>query len=129
MNIEEDFVELVLANVGEGKLDAQFRAAVQKAYQIFTDAGESGAEYEVGKDKTLRCKLGMEVTFDFDLETRTLDIGSRVTKFSEPALRQIHRMGHMKAGVVLVEKATQTDLPLAAVRPLKKENGKKGGKG
>ncbi len=123
MNIEEDFEELELANIGEGKLDAQFQAAVNKAYAIFTNAGELGADYEVGKDKTLRCKVGMEVTFDFDLETRTLDIGSRVTKFTEPALRQTHRMGHMKAGVVLVEKAAQADLPLASVSSLKKEDG------
>ena len=96
-----------------------------KAYQIFHDAGELGAEYEVGKDKTLRCTIGMEVTLEFDLDTRTLDIGSRVKKFGEPALRQTHRMGHMKSGVVLVEKATQADLPLAAVRPIKAENGGK----
>ncbi len=122
MKIDEDFVELELSNIGEGKLDAQFRAAVDKAYHIFTNAGELGADYEVGKEKTLRCKVGMEVTFDFDLETRTLDIGSRVTKFTEPALRQTHRMGHMKAGVVLVEKVTQADLPLAPVRSIANGN-------
>ena len=123
MDIEQDFEPLELANIGEGKLNAQFQAAVSKAYQLFSDAGELGSEYEVGKDKTLRCKVGMEVTLDFDLETRTLDIGSRVTKFAEPALRQTHRMGHMKAGVVLVEKAAQADLPLASVSSLKKEDG------
>ncbi len=124
MNIEQDFEPIELANIGEGKLNAQFQAAIQKAYQIFSDAGELGADYEVGKEKTLRCKIDMEVTLDFDLETRTLDIGSRVKKFNEPALRQTHRMGHMKAGVVLVEKAQQADLPLAPVREIKKtENG------
>ncbi len=123
MNIEQDFEPIELANIGEGKLNAQFQAAIHKAYQIFSDAGELGADYEVGKEKTLRCKIDMEVTLDFDLETRTLDIGSRVKKFNEPALRQTHRMGHMKAGVVLVEKATQADLPLATVREIKKENG------
>ena len=124
MNIEQDFEPIELANIGEGKLDAQFQAAINKAYQIFNDAGELGADYEVGKEKSLRCKIDMEVTLDFDLETRTLDIGSRVKKFVEPNLRQFHRMGHMKAGVVLVEKATQADLPLAPVREIKKiENG------
>jgi len=124
MNIENDFETLELANVGEGKLEGQFQAAVAKAYAIFDEAGELGIDYEVGKEKTLRCKIDMEVTLDFDLETRTLDIGSRVKKFNEPALRQTHRMGHMKAGIVLVEKAKQADLPLAPVRKLRTENGK-----
>ncbi len=128
MDIEADFVELDLANVGEGKLGAQFKEAVDKAYAIFADAGlTEGVEYEVGKDKTLRCKIGMEVTLTFGLETRVLEVGSRVKKFEPPAKRETTRMGHMKGGVVLVERVTQADLPLASVSEIKPktENGEK----
>ena len=122
-NSTPEFEPLELANVGEGKLDGQFQEAVAQAYAIFEES-EHGGRYETQADGTLQCKVAMEVTLVFDLESRALDIGSRVSKFTPPKRKTIFRNGFMRDGVVLVEKAVQAELPIAPVRNIKTGDGK-----
>lgn len=119
-SVSPEFEALELANVGEGKLNEQFLEAVGKAYEIFAESSE-GNRYELAPGDTLRCNIQMEVSLEFNVESRTLDVGSRVVKFSPPKRKTIFRNGFMRNGVVLVEKLVQADLPMPAnVKPISK---------
>lgn len=118
-----EFEQLELANVGEGKLELQFQEAVLQAYAIFQESTDGG-RYEIGAGGNLVCSIDMQVSLDLDLESRTLTVGSRVSKFSPPKRKRIYRQGYMRSGTVLVERAVQDDLPLAGnVRPISAEEG------
>ena len=106
-----EFEPLTLSNAGEGKLEKQFQEAVEQAYTIFAESHERG-RYEFGVDASLKCTVGLEVALTLDLESRTLTVTSRVSKFTPPKREKIARSGFMRSGVVLVERAHQADLPL-----------------
>lgn len=126
-NQSPDHEQLTLSNVGEGKLEAQFQDAVAQAYEIFEELRAAGKNdrYEESAAGAIRCSIGMEVTLDLELESRSLTVGSRVSKFSAPKSRRICRTGFMRSGAVVVERAVQADLPLAPVRSLDDAGGSK----
>lgn len=120
---QPEFEPLSLSNIGEGKLEKQFQEAVDQAYAVFAESTE-GDRYETGANKSLRCSVDMQVTLELDLDTRTLTVGSRVSKFSPPKRKEIKRQGFMRSGAVLVESASQADLGLAPVAEINEQGGK-----
>jgi hypothetical protein len=106
-----DFEALTLGNAGEGKLEQQFQEAIAQAYQVFAESADR-SRYEIGVDASLKCTIGLEVSLVLDLESRTLTVGSRVSKFTPPKRKQISRSGYMRSGAVVVERLVQGELPL-----------------
>ena len=103
-----EFEPLTLSNAGEGKLEKQFQEAVEQAYTIFAESHERG-RYEFGVDASLKCTVGLEVALTLDLESRTLTVTSRVSKFTplESTIRRRRRV-FAPAGLLTASQSTSS---------------------
>ena len=99
-----DFIEMTLANVVDGELEAQFQEELMKVLDV---RAMLGAYKEAGG--VVSCAINMSVGFSFHIESGAVIIDADAN-FKAPKRKPVARAAFVKNGQVLVENAVQTNL-------------------